>query len=61
DVILYSRFDLGLQWEEIPDVTRLPKSTVDLVRRRYEESRHKREPPASPKLEEFRSLFKRLA
>ncbi|BAA80968.2 NH(3)-dependent NAD(+) synthetase [Aeropyrum pernix K1] len=61
DVILYSRFDLKIPWEEIPRATGLERAKVERVRLLHEASSHKRSPPASPDLGEIKKHYKQHA
>jgi len=58
DKVLYAVFDLGVPWERASDVTGVPPEKVEAIRRRHEETRHKREPPPTPSIEEVRRLYK---
>ena len=58
DVVLHAVFDLGVPWEEASRVTGVAREKVEAIRERYEKSRHKREPPPMPSLEEVRRLYK---
>ncbi len=54
DLVLYAVFDEGLSWSEVPEATGVPERVVEMVKRRYEASHHKRNPPPAPPLEVVR-------
>lgn len=58
DVVLHAVFDLGVPWERASEATGVDREKVEAVRRRYEETRHKREPPPTPSIEEVRRLYR---
>lgn len=58
DVVLHAVFDLGIPWEEASKATGVEEDKVEAIKRRYEATRHKREPPPMPSIEEVRRLYR---
>jgi NAD+ synthase len=59
DLVLYAVFDLGLGPREAAEATGVPLEKVERVLEMHRASRHKREPPPAPPVEEVRRLYLR--
>ncbi len=58
DLVLHAVFDRGIPPEQVPDATGVPGSVVEAVMRRYNESKHKREPIPQPPLELVQAMMR---